>query len=133
MAINGDLFGLHMKKLWPSKVGQKLNSAKVRFFAVSRQIQSRLKNFGGDANEKTHVLEGENKEYVAIFEPTTNYSEEDKESQAVSAQEPEKALTKEKASFKSKLTGIFHLILEELTASVTIGSISSLKSSRSLI
>lgn len=78
-----------------------------------------------DANEKTHLLEGENKEYVAIVVPTTNCNEEDKESQAVRAQEPEKALTKEKASFKSKLVGIFHLILEELTAPPTLGSVST--------
>ncbi|KAM7465511.1 hypothetical protein LguiB_013073 [Lonicera macranthoides] len=42
MSANEDSFGLLMKKLWLSKVGQKLTSTKVQFFAVSRQIQPRL-------------------------------------------------------------------------------------------
>lgn len=74
-------------------------------------------NKDSNANEKTHLLNGETQEYIDVVVPLSYSTSDDTQIQGLVSKDVKKG------SFSSKVVDIFHTVLEELLAPPTLGSI----------
>ena len=75
-------------------------------------------NKDSNANEKTHLLNGETQEYIDVVVPLSYTTSEVTQIQGLVSKDVKKA------SFSSKVEDILHTVLEELLAPPTLGSVS---------
>ncbi|KAL7231183.1 hypothetical protein ACSBR2_009451 [Camellia fascicularis] len=98
------------------------SSMKYKALQAAEEI-SKLPNNDLESDEKTHLLEGEVQEHVAILvtstRPTEEYTEENQAMPQVSASK----LEKENVSFWGNIIVVLHQLLEELLAPPTLSAI----------
>ncbi|KAL7192817.1 hypothetical protein ACSBR2_024605 [Camellia fascicularis] len=103
---------------------QLVRSSALKYKALQAAEEvSKVPNKDSDANEKSHLLEGEVEEHIAIVAPSTISTEEDTENQDIVPQVSASKLEKVNASFWGNAMIILHQLLEELLAPPTLGAI----------
>ncbi|KAF5958144.1 hypothetical protein HYC85_005369 [Camellia sinensis] len=103
---------------------QLVRSSALKYKALQAAEEvSKVPNKDSDANEKTHLLEGEVEEHIAIVAPSTISTEEDTENQDIVPQVSASKLEKVNASFWGNAMTILQQLLEELLAPPTLGAI----------
>ncbi|XP_052196415.1 protein PIN-LIKES 7-like isoform X2 [Diospyros lotus] len=109
--------------IWTYTYQQIRSSAlKIRAFEAA-EVVSKVANKDLDADGKTHLLEGEVPEHVAIVVSATKSTEEDTENQVSEHRAPSSIVEKGNPSFFSNVVVVLHQFLEELMAPPTLGAI----------
>jgi predicted permease len=102
---------------------QLIRTSSMKFKALqATEESSKTPNNDLDADGESHLLKGEDQEHVAISVSSIK-SIEDNENQAIVAQESASTVEKRNVSFRTKLLGLLHQILEELLAPPTLAAI----------
>ncbi|XP_058180591.1 protein PIN-LIKES 7 [Rhododendron vialii] len=103
---------------------QLVRSSALKYKALKAAEEvSKVPNKDLDANEKTHLLEGEVQENVAIVVSSMNSTEEDTENQAIVPEMSGSQTEKGNASFWGNALVILQQLLEELLAPPTLAAI----------
>lgn len=107
---------------------QLIKSSSLRYNAmVEAEDTPKEANKDSDANEKSHLLNGESQEYIDVVVPLSNSTNDDDTQIQPSVHQGLVSKDEKKdGSFSSKLIDIFHKVLEELLAPPTLGSIGGL-------
>ncbi|GMP26903.1 hypothetical protein CsSME_00003151 [Camellia sinensis var. sinensis] len=100
------------------------SSMKYKALQAAEEI-SKLPNNDLESDEKTHLLEGEVQEHVAILVPSTRPTEEYTEENQAMPQVSASKLEKENVSFWGNIIVVLHQLLEELLAPPTLSAVSS--------
>ncbi|KAG5534470.1 hypothetical protein RHGRI_022563 [Rhododendron griersonianum] len=103
---------------------QLVRSSALKYKALEADEEvSKVPNKDLDANGKTHLLEGEVQENVAIVVSSMTSTEEDTENQAIVPEMPGSQTEKGNASFWGNALVILRQLLEELLAPPTLAAI----------
>ncbi|KAI8030633.1 Protein PIN-LIKES 5 [Camellia lanceoleosa] len=98
------------------------SSMKYKALQAAEEI-SKLPNNDLESDEKTHLLEGEVQDHVAILVPSTRPTEEYTEENQAMPQVSASKLEKENVSFWGNIIVVLHQLLEELLAPPTLSAI----------
>ncbi|XP_071706982.1 protein PIN-LIKES 7-like [Rutidosis leptorrhynchoides] len=90
---------------------------------IETEDSSHEPNKESDANEKTHLLNGETQEYIDVVVPLSYSTSDDTQIQPSLVKGLVSKEEKKIGSFSSKLTDILHSMLKELMAPPNLGSI----------